>query len=369
MGAHSRRILRGRAWRVALVAAVVLSACRSLGVALASPGQILAYGRLLRIQSGRRWSIGLRGIGQAELPDVASGPPLSIAGLQKRLGLRLPLPERVALQLDGSIDAEILEANLCSAEGNTIVVDVLGALSDRAALSDGRIELQEAEAEGRWRVHISTLKTLSEGTLVSIYDITPSMEPPRAATGSDAMKNLRLQSSNSDPGSIAYNGMGGMSLEGCPRELDGVNFTFTVWSCNGAGGSCSLAEVGEDSTALVCEFGPTGIREGLKSMLPGESRRFWVPAEVRDRRFGRPPPDRFLPTGSLVVDMTLRSFERDAVFGYEMSEEATKLAKEVEERPQNILVRAIGVGVQFLPLAWFLFQQQQKDGGTLGPSL
>jgi hypothetical protein len=182
--------------------------------------------------------------------------------------------------------------------------------------------------------------------------------------GADGMKNLRLQSSEADPGNIAYNGVGGVQLEGYPREVDGINCTFTVWSCTDASGSCNVVEDGEDSDALVCEFGPNGIKEGLKSMLPGETRRVWIPAEINDRRFGRPPPDRYLPAGSLVVDMTLRSITREAVFTYNMSQEAAEFSTEREMQPGRLLLRAIGVGVQFLPLAWYIQQRQQQAADT-----
>jgi len=151
-----------------------------------------------------------------------------------------------------------------------------------------------------------------------------------------------------------------VSPEGYPRDLDGVNVSFTTWTCGGAAGSCSVLEDGEDPGALVCEFGPPVIREGLTSMLPGETRRFWISADVADRRFGRPLPERILPMGSLVVDMTLRSIEREAVFSYVMTPESRKLIEERESRPETILLRGVAVGVQFLP--WAYFYNQQTEG-------
>ena len=68
---------------------------------------------------------------------------------------------------------------------------------------------------------------------------------------------------------------------------------------------------GEDAKALVCEFG--ALRRGLSSMVPGESRRFWIPDEVKDRRFGRPLPETGLPLGDLVVDLTLLGIQRRLV--------------------------------------------------------
>jgi len=305
-------------------------------------------------------------IGLTELPNVASDPALSSIGLQNRMGLRLPLPRRVALQFEGPASSlQILEASLCNAQGKCMMIEVLGVSSD------GLVELQETDAKGddtTWRVCNSSLSSLPEGTCVRLYDTTPYVEAPPTATGADGMKNLRLQASEADPGNFAYNGVGGVQLEGYPREIDGINCTFTVWACTDSSGCCRVVEDGEDSEALVCEFGPKGIKEGLKSMLPGETRRFWIPAEITDRRFGRPPPDRYLPVGSLVVDMTLHSITREAVFTYNMSDEAAKFSTERELQPGRLLLRAIGVGVQFLPLAWYLQQQQQQQqaGDTLG---
>lgn len=175
------------------------------------------------------------------------------------------------------------------------------------------------------------------------------------------MKSLRLQSSDMAPGSLAYNGVGGVTLEGYPRDYDGVDVSFTIWSCGGASGSCSVQEDASDPDALVCEFGPRVIRDGLKRMLPGETWRFWVAADVADRRFGRPLPERLLPTGSLVVDITLRSINPEAVFSYKMTAESRALNQEWERRPETILLRGMGVAVQFLPWAWFYYQ---SSGGA-----
>ena len=37
---------------------------------------------------------------------------------------------------------------------------------------------------------------------------------------------------------------------------------------------------GEDDRALVCEFG--ALKRGLATMIPGESRRFWISSDVKD---------------------------------------------------------------------------------------
>jgi hypothetical protein len=273
------------------------------------------------------------GIGQAELVEAAGGSPLSGAGLRERKGLRLPLPERVALQSEGVSASEVLEASFQKLGEGGVSLRALGAAAG------GLVELQEVEsscgdeqAVGQgpgptWQVSRSSLPSLPEGTLVTLYDTTPRSDAPTGAQGAEGMKSLRLQSSDADPGAVAYNGVGGVSLEGYPREYDGVNVSFTIWTCGGATGSCSVLEDAEDPGALVCEFGPPVIREGLTSMLPGETRRFWISADVADRRFGRPLPERILPMGSLVVDMTLRSIDREAVFSYVMTPESRNFCR------------------------------------------
>ncbi|CAK0792276.1 unnamed protein product [Prorocentrum cordatum] len=102
-------------------------------------------------------------------------------------------------------------------------------------------------------------------------------------------------------------------------------------------------------------------------MLPGETRRFWISADTADRRFGRPLPERVLPMGPLVVDMTLRSIEREAVFSYIMTPESRKLIEERENRPETILLRGVGVGVQFLPWAYYYLQSAEQADSFVGP--
>jgi len=365
--------------RAVLLAAVVLAAYHPLCFVPAASDQILVATRASRadthsvqraskgftsVSHRRGWRIGLRGVGLAELPDVASGEPLSSSVLQHKVGLRLPLPNRVALQFKGSDSSpQLLEANLRSAEGKRMMIEVLGVASNSL------VELQEADAEGdetAWHVCSSKLSSLSEGTRVTLHDTTPSVEAPSTAAGADGMKHLCLQSSDAEPGNLAYNCVGGLQREGHPRDVDGINCSFTVWSCTEAMGSCKVVEDGVDAKALICEFGPRGIKEGLKSMLPGETRRFWIPAEVKDRRFGRPEPDRYLPGGSLVVDLTLHSIDRESVFTYKMSTEAKELIQQRERHPLKILIRGIGVGIQFLPFLWYIQQHpQQAVGDTL----
>ena len=41
-----------------------------------------------------------------------------------------------------------------------------------------------------------------------------------------------------------------------------------------------LTKEGEDEGALVCEFG--AMKRGLATMIPGESRRFWISSEVQE---------------------------------------------------------------------------------------
>lgn len=363
------RLPPGAAW----AAAARWPSSWSARTALARKGGVLLTARRgapgpsagVRGRCRRRTVVG--GIGQAELVEAVGGSPLSGAGLRERKGLRLPLPERVALQSEGAPASEVLEASFRSLGEGGVSVRALGAAAG------GLVELLEVEnscgdekAVGQgpgptWQVSRSSLPSLSEGALVTLYDTTPRSDAPSGAQGAEGMKSLRLQSSDADPGAVAYNGVGGVSLEGYPREYDGVNVSFTIWSCGGATGSCSVLEDADDPGALVCEFGPPVIREGLTSMLPGETRRFWIPADVADRRFGRPLPERILPMGSLVVDMTLRSIDREAVFSFVMTPESRKLIEEKERRPETILLRGVGVGVQFLPWAYFYYQHAEAD--------
>eukprot|EP00440_Ansanella_granifera_P057597 gb/GFBE01062444.1/.p1 GENE.gb/GFBE01062444.1/~~gb/GFBE01062444.1/.p1 ORF type:complete len:176 (+),score=40.41 gb/GFBE01062444.1/:1-528(+) len=159
--------------------------------------------------------------------------------------------------------------------------------------------------------------------------------------------------------------MMGFSPSACPREMDGVHIHYTVWRCQGAVGSCSTLEEEDDPMALVCEFGPDGIKEGLKNMVPGESRRFWISKEAKDRRFGRPAPERFLPHGDLVVDITLQSIDREAVFDYQLSDEALELCQERERRPVEILKRGLGVAIQILPWVYIYFSSKETNPETL----
>ena len=46
----------------------------------------------------------------------------------------------------------------------------------------------------------------------------------------------------------------------------------------------SLTKEGEDEGALVCEFG--AMKRGLSTMIPGESRRFWISSEVKEPKIG-----------------------------------------------------------------------------------
>lgn len=48
-----------------------------------------------------------------------------------------------------------------------------------------------------------------------------------------------------------------------------------------AGVKVGETKEGEDDGALVCEFGP--LKRGLTTMIPGESRRFWISSDIKAR--------------------------------------------------------------------------------------
>jgi len=50
-----------------------------------------------------------------------------------------------------------------------------------------------------------------------------------------------------------------------------------------------------------------------------------------------------------------------------MTPESLKLIQERENRPDTILLRGVGVGVQFLPLAYYYYQHAEKADSLVGP--
>lgn len=283
---------------------------------------------------------------------------------RRRMALRKPLPERLALffpAIEGregqSQDARLMNFNMA---GQSVEV----ALPMEGSNGSGILKLIEKHAS-LWRVHSSEVPQVPPGTLVQLYDATPNMQAPQSAETLGAVKSSLLQRSSATAGGMAWNGMAGFSPSSCPRDFDGVHVAYTVWDCRGASGTCNMLSEGEDEGALVCEFG--AMKRGLSTMIPGESRRFWISSEVKDRRFGRPPPERSLPFGDVVVDLTLLGIEREAVFEYKLSDEAIKLGEMRDKTPAVVAQRALGVGIQLWTWALvYSYYQQPQDMDIIG---
>jgi len=287
---------------------------------------------------------------------AVAGKLLSKSDLQERSALRRSLPQ-VLLASD---DGDLWEARLLGRREDGIIrAELIGASAACA------LDLREYEPES-WRVESSTASFLGQGRVLKMYDATPSFDAPvDAKLETDGVKSLTLRSSILDAGSVEYDGAGGFSPGACPREMDTVNITFEVWRCRSPA-DCVLIEVGDDPAALICETGPEGFKQGLRRMVPEEIKRFWIPTAAVDRRFGQPLPDgRVLPPGDVIVDVTLHSIERDAVFDYQLTDAAIKLSQQRERSPERILQRALGVGIQFLPWAWFYHHQQEATNAAI----
>ncbi|CAK0792275.1 unnamed protein product, partial [Prorocentrum cordatum] len=259
---------------------------------------------------------GLGGSGGAELVEAAGGPPLSSAGLRERRGLRLPLPERVALRrrrcggapaapevvVEASFQAWGRAARPCGSAWARAASWSCWRRSAEAAAAGrppaaGRIRwpsVQSPAAVPRTSGAPAASKSTARcpGAVLATGGARPSglagveVEPAVAAPGlarrpprhDAARRGARGRPGRRGPeepapavlrrrpGAVAYNGVGGVSLEGYPRDYDGVNVSFTVWSCAGATGSCSVLEDAEDPGALVCEFGPQVILLAWRSV-------------------------------------------------------------------------------------------------------
>ncbi|CAJ1393434.1 unnamed protein product [Effrenium voratum] len=267
---------------------------------------------------------------------VKESPALSKSELHERLALRKPLPERLALvpsHQGAPQDARLLNFN---AAGQTVEVSLFDC---------GTVQMLEKHSS-LWRVLLSDCDAVLPGTLVQIYDTTPRVEAPESADVAGGVKTTVLQESESARAAVTWNGMNGFSPSNCPREADGVHVAWRLWNC--AQGACSLLHEEEDDKALVCEFG--SLKKGILTMVVGETRRFWIPWDAPDRRFGRPVPERALPAGDLVVDLTVLGIEREAVFDYKLSEETLKLVNARERSLPVLASRAVGVGIQVF--AW-----------------
>lgn len=294
-------------------------------------------------------------------PTMTAETPLSMADLQQSASLRKALPDRVAVQLHAAAGAArgegVWEARL-RIEADRVILESV----DPSAVQSPIEVAEEPSAPRIWRVVATSGGPILTDTLVSFYDCSPAIDVPESLRSvPDSSKYMTLLTSNLEPGPSTWES-GGFGPAACPRAADGVNIIFVVWGCRDGSRRCSILEEGEDPRALVCEYPPV-IQNGLKLMTPGETRRFWIPALLKDRRFGRPVPDRFLPPGDLVVDIHLRSVEKEAVFNHNHSPEALKLIEEREWSPRTLLIRGSMVCLQFAP--WVYFYNQYHDPGAV----
>jgi len=285
---------------------------------------------------------------------IADRAALSQSDLQERFALRKPLPELLMLRFP-SQDEDYRQARLAdySASRSSINISLVG---------DGSMLSLQEELPSIWRVQASDVVFPPPDETVHVYDATPLFDAPsepkrHGFLGKVSAPHVPLRSSSSSAEGIEWNGMGGFAPSGRPRDFDGVHVKFAVWRCDGASGTCRLQQEGEDERALVCEF--SSLKEGVLQMLPGESRRFWVSDTVEDRRFGRPVPERFLPNGNLVVDITLLGIQREAVFDYKLSDEALEVRNARDRNPIVMLQRAFGVGFQLC--VWTLMYSYYQD--------
>jgi len=292
-------------------------------------------------------------------PLLKTCSAISLDDLRQKKALRMSLPGRVLLtsgDMEGTWEADLVSVAF---EEKIVCVQLL-----RPGSQEVPAEVRLGLAEGqKWQIQSSSSGDFRTGMLVDIFDATPCV--PASVELDEQSQSMLLRSSDTDidTGSLTYDGMGGFAPAECPRELDSIDIAFTIWYCPGSSGSCKALEQGEDATALVCEFGPESLKKGIKNMIPGEARRFWVSADVTDRRFGRPAPDRFLPAGEVVVDIEVRSIGREGVFEFQSSPETLELVRQRDESLPVITKRALGVGIQILPWAWLLSQYEEKNAG------
>ena len=89
-----------------------------------------------------------------------------------------------------------------------------------------------------------------------------------------------------------------------PSVTSKVMAQFTSWRSDGR---IFETTVMTNHPALISvASAPTGWREAITSMVPGEKARFWIPAALA---FGEKPANRFNPPGDLVYEMELVSVE------------------------------------------------------------
>ncbi len=89
-----------------------------------------------------------------------------------------------------------------------------------------------------------------------------------------------------------------------PSVTSKVTAHFTSWRSDGR---IFETTVMTNHPALVSvASAPTGWREAITSMVPGEKARFWIPAALA---FGEKPANRFNPPGDLVYEIELISVQ------------------------------------------------------------
>jgi FKBP-type peptidyl-prolyl cis-trans isomerase len=82
-----------------------------------------------------------------------------------------------------------------------------------------------------------------------------------------------------------------------PGAHSRVEINYTAWTTDGT--IIEAAPVGSDPVVFDIEALLPGLQEGVRMMVAGEKRRFWIPPSLANE--GR--PDR--PQGMLVYDVTL----------------------------------------------------------------
>lgn len=88
-----------------------------------------------------------------------------------------------------------------------------------------------------------------------------------------------------------------------PLDTSMVEITFTLWKSDGEVVDSSMLRTGRDTVGVMRLI--PGWAEGMKLMVEGERRVFWVPEDIAYQ--GAP----YRPAGMLVVDVTLHQIRRD----------------------------------------------------------
>ena len=89
-----------------------------------------------------------------------------------------------------------------------------------------------------------------------------------------------------------------------PSVTSKVTAHFTSWRSDGR--IFETTVMTKHPALISVASAPTGWREAITSMVPGEKARFWIPATLA---FGEKPANRFNPSGDLVYEIELISVE------------------------------------------------------------